>query len=63
MIYDVLQELINYGIKNNLIEKDDEIVVRNQLIDAIGLENWENPEEISEIRSVQAIFLQEWYNS
>lgn len=55
MIYDVLQELINYGIKNNLIEKDDEIVVRNQLIDAIGLENWENPEEISEIRSVQAI--------
>ena len=55
MIYDVLQELINYGIKNNLIEKDDEIVVRNQLIDAIGLENWENPEEISETRSVQAI--------
>lgn len=55
MIYDVLQELINYGIKNNLIEKDDEIVVRNQLIDAIGLENWENPKEISETRSVQAI--------
>ena len=55
MIYDVLQELINYGIKNNLIEKEDEIVVRNQLIDTIGLENWENPEKISETRSVQKI--------
>lgn len=55
MIYDVLQELINYGIKNNLIEKEDEIVVRNQLIDTIGLESWENPEKISETRSVQKI--------
>ena len=55
MIYDVLQELINYGIKNNLIEKEDEIVVRNQIIDTIGLESWENPEKISETRSVQKI--------
>lgn len=55
MIYDVLQELINYGIKNNLIEKEDEIVVRNQLIDTIGLESWENPEKISETRSIQKI--------
>ncbi len=55
MIYDVLQELINYGIKNNLIEKEDEIVVRNQLIYTIGLESWENPEKISETRSIQKI--------
>lgn len=55
MIYDVLQELINYGIKNNLIEKEDEIVVRNQLIDTVGLESWESSEKISETRSIQKI--------
>ena len=33
MVYDLIQELIVYGINNKLITEDDEYVVRNQLMD------------------------------
>ena len=35
MIYSDIQKLIDYSINNNLIEKADELVVRNQLMNAL----------------------------
>ena len=35
MIYASIQKLIDYAIKNDLIEKVDELVIRNQLMDAL----------------------------
>ena len=40
MICAALQRLIDYAIRNNLIEKDDELVVRNMLMDALCVYDW-----------------------
>ena len=44
MICNEIQKLINYSIKNRLIEKEDEYVIRNQLMDALCVYDWEEPE-------------------
>lgn len=36
-----IQRLLEYSICNNHIEKDDEIFIRNQILELIGLENFE----------------------
>ena len=41
MICESIQKLINYGLKNNLIEECDIFVVRNALMDALSLTSWE----------------------
>ena len=41
MIYAEVQKLIDYAVKNDLITSDDIYVVRNQLMEALHLENWE----------------------
>lgn len=40
MIYTDIQRLIDYAVKNHLIEKEDELVVRNRLMDALGVSDW-----------------------
>ena len=40
MIYADVQRLIRYAVGNRLIEKEDELVVRNLLIDALGIRDW-----------------------
>ena len=40
MICGAIQNLINYGIKNHLIDDVDEFVVRNALMDALHLTDW-----------------------
>ena len=40
MICRNIQTLINYGLKNELISEEDVYVVRNQLMDIVGLEDW-----------------------
>ena len=40
MICGRIQRLINYAIKYNLITGDDELVVRNLLMDALGVADW-----------------------
>lgn len=42
MIYADIQRLIDYSIKNKLIEKADEIVIRNMLMDALGVYDWKD---------------------
>ena len=41
MICANIQKLIDYSVKNDLITRDDELVVRNQLMDALGVRDWE----------------------
>ena len=40
MICANIQRLINYAVKYNLITKDDELVVRNMLMDTLGVSEW-----------------------
>ncbi len=44
MICSDIQRLINYSIANNLIDKEDEIVIRNQLMDVLHVYDWEECE-------------------
>lgn len=44
MICNEIQKLINYSIKSGLIEKEDEYVIRNQLMDALCVYDWEESE-------------------
>ena len=44
MICNEIQKLINYSIKSGLIEKEDEYVIRNQLMDALRVYDWEEAE-------------------
>jgi len=44
MIYKALQNLIEYGLKQGLIQNVDVYVVRNQLMEALNLSNWEEVE-------------------
>ncbi len=41
MIYSAVQKLINYAIDKKLIDVVDEYVIRNQLMDALCLSEWE----------------------
>lgn len=36
-----VERLINYGIKKNLIDIEDKIYIRNQLLDALGIEGYD----------------------
>lgn len=40
MIYDDIERLIGYGLKNELISDEDVYVVGNQIIGALGLTDW-----------------------
>lgn len=55
MIYNSIQTLLNYSIKNKLITEDDVIVVRNSLIDALALGDWDENATGEEIDSIEAI--------
>ena len=43
MICSDIQQLIDYSIKNEIITKDDELVVRNRLMDALHVYDWTDP--------------------
>lgn len=53
-IYGDIQRLIDYAVKNNLIERDDEFVIRNQLLEALDLHDW-SEESYAEADSVDDI--------
>ena len=44
MIYNAIQQLVNYGLDTGLIQPDDEIYIRNQLLMTMQLDNFEEPE-------------------
>lgn len=41
MIYDDIERLVRYAVKNGLISSEDVYVVRNGFMDALGLTEWE----------------------
>ncbi len=43
MICNAIQKLIDYALKKALITADDVYVVRNQLMDALAVDHWEEP--------------------
>lgn len=45
MIFESIQNLIGYAIACGLITSDDELVVRNQLMQTLALTNWETPQK------------------
>ncbi|MDD7410218.1 UDP-glucose--hexose-1-phosphate uridylyltransferase [Fusobacterium gastrosuis] len=47
MIYTYIEQLINYGIKNSLIEEEDKIVVKNEIMNLLNLKDWIGPKEIN----------------
>lgn len=45
MICRDIQLLIDYSVKNGLIQPIDEIVIRNRLMNILGVHDWEEPEK------------------
>lgn len=43
MIFDYIQSMINYGVEQELINKDDMIYTRNNLLELLELDEWEEP--------------------
>lgn len=44
MINEAIRNLVQYGRNTGLIEKEDEIYARNQVLEVLGLEEYEEPE-------------------
>ena len=55
MICTAVQRLIDYGISTALITKDDEYVIRNGLMDVLGLTDWQEGEISGEISAIDDI--------
>ena len=57
MIYSAVQTLIDYALKNELITADDIYVVRNRLMEALGLSDWEETAADCSGKSVDEVLL------
>lgn len=55
MVCTDIQSLINYSIKNGLIDSEDEIVIRNMLMDALHVYDWTEADESEENSSIDDI--------
>lgn len=55
MICGAVQNLIDYGIRTNLISEVDELVVRNEIMDILNLTDWKNPKSVNEGNSIDEI--------
>ncbi len=44
MIFDDISRLLDYGVRKNIITVEDTLYVRNRLLDALGLAEWEESE-------------------
>lgn len=49
MVYREIKHLIEYGIKNSLIEEEDIIIVRNEIMTLLNLKEWTEPENIETV--------------
>lgn len=43
MIYNAIRNLVRYGLDTGLLKKEDEIYARNQILDVLGLDEYEEP--------------------
>lgn len=44
MIDDAIRGLVEYGLETGLIEREDAIYARNQILDVMGLSEYREPE-------------------
>lgn len=52
-IFDNINRLTAYGLKSGLIQKEDLIYVKNQMLAALALDGFESPEQASELPQVE----------
>ena len=57
MICNAVQKLIDYAIKNELITSDDIYVIRNQLMEALKLSDWEENDAVYSGESIDELLL------
>lgn len=55
MINTCIKQLVEYGIKNHLLEKEDEIYTRNVLLDVMKLDSYEDPGVVENIDTPQKL--------
>ena len=55
MIYNAIQTLLNYSVRNKLITEDDIIVARNSILNALELSDWNENATSLEIDGIEAI--------
>ena len=58
-IFDSINRLAAYGLKTNLIQKEDLIFVKNQLLAALELDGFENAETAAALPDVDVSDLEE----
>ena len=44
MVYEAVRNLVQYGLETELIEKEDAVYARNQILSVLGLNEYEEPE-------------------
>lgn len=54
-IYSLIQELLNYALKKNLIPSYEEIYSRNLLLDCFNLDEWSFPSQVNENRDLEEL--------
>ncbi len=55
MVYDAIKGLVEYGQKTGLLKEDDEIYARNQLLEVLRLNEYEEPEGPVESEDLEKI--------
>ncbi len=55
MIHAHIQNLIRYSVRCGLIDCEDELVVRNQLMDALGVTDWQEPSAYTDDAPIDAL--------
>lgn len=55
MIFETIQELVNYAVKNELIMPEDEYVARNGILDVLELNEWNTPKAANIERTIDEI--------
>lgn len=53
MIYEAIRNLVQYGIETGLLEKEDGIYARNQIMDVLGMDEYEEPVRPAEMISLE----------
>ena len=53
MIYEAIRNLVQYGLETGLIEKEDELYARNQILRELRLDEYEEPEETKDEASLE----------
>ena len=49
MVYQAIRELVQYGLEKGLITEDDAIYARNQILEVLKMDEYEEPEGEGEL--------------